>query len=267
MTATPIRHTVLDHGYIFEVEHWGSDERIIEAARMSTDKGFRSWDDYTECRQCGDWWNEYGRSRTCNCGDGRRRAAGDWGLLNHLWKKKHSSPFEMAGLVVEVQAPILVFRQWHRHRTQSVNELSGRYTPLPDVNYIPSIERIMEDFDKANRQAGVIAGASTITKESAISYQEQLQLHYEEDERLYQRSLKAGVPKEVARTHLPVGRYSRMRSSANLLNWTKFLTLRCAPDAQWEIRQYADALRNILALRFPKTMFLWKHSFPRKDSQ
>jgi thymidylate synthase (FAD) len=62
------------------------------------------------------------------------------------------------------------------------------------------------------------------------------------------------VAREVARVVVPVAQYSRMRASANLRNWLAFLTLRCAPDAQWEIRQYANAVADILGNVFPRTM-------------
>src|SRR5436190_1143352 len=121
---------VLDHGYLALVESWGSDERIVEAARMSTDKGFVGW--------------------------GTSDAPGDEKLLKFLYENKHATPFEMGGLIVEVQAPIFVFREWHRHRTQSYNELSARYTPLPDVNYVPTVDRLMVNAGTTNKQAGTI---------------------------------------------------------------------------------------------------------------
>lgn len=79
---------LLDHGYLNKVLHWGSDEDIVIAARMSTGKGFLGW--------------------------GTPEAPGDEKFLKFLWTKKHSSPFEMAGLTVEIKAPIIVFREWHR---------------------------------------------------------------------------------------------------------------------------------------------------------
>lgn len=83
---------VLNDGYVKLIESWGSDQSIIEAARMSTGKGFNGW--------------------------GTPETPGDEKLLRYLYTHKHSTPFEMAGLTVEVKAPIFVFREWHRHRTQ-----------------------------------------------------------------------------------------------------------------------------------------------------
>ena len=222
---------LLDHGSLELVEHWGSDERIITAARMSTGKGFLGW--------------------------GTPENPGDEKLLKYLWKNKHATPFEMAGMVVEVQAPIMVFREWHRHRTQSYNEMSARYTPLPDVNYIPSIERLMVNAGMKNKQAGTVVGADVLTEEKARAYQLRLETQYLLDQEMYEWALQVGVPKELARLHLPVGRYSRMRASANLRNWLAFLTLRAAEDAQYEIQVYANAVGELIAEHFPRTWELF----------
>lgn len=221
---------ILDHGYLRLVETYGSDERIIEAARMSTAKGFLGW--------------------------GTAEKPGDEKLLRYLYENRHSTPFEMAGAIFEVQAPIMVFREWHRHRTQSYNEMSARYIPLPDVNYVPSVERLMRN-SKTNKQAGTAKGARALTEDEAGGFQNDLRDIYEAAQELYESALEAGVPKELARLHLPVGRYSRMRAHANLRNWLLFLTLRMAPNAQWEIQEYARAVHAILVEAFPRTMALF----------
>jgi thymidylate synthase (FAD) len=229
------RVQILDHGYVEEIEHWGSDERIVEAARMSTGKGFLGW--------------------------GTAEKPGDEKLLKYLMENRHHTPFEMAGLVIEVQAPIMVFREWHRHRTQSYNEMSARYTPLPDVNYIPTVERLLIN-SKTNKQAGVVKGAAELTEKRAGWFQAAISAHYSVAEAIYQEALAAGVPKELARVHLPIGRYSRMRASANLRNWLAFLTLREAPAAQFEIRMYAHAVSAIIAELFPRTHALYVERKP-----
>ncbi len=224
---------VLDHGYVNLVESYGSDERIIEAARMSTQKGFEGW------------------------GPKEDGTPGDEKLLRYLWKNNHATPFEMGGAVLEIQAPIFVFREWHRHRTQSYNEMSARYAPLPDLNYVPTVERLMLGGGHLTKQAGSAAGADALTPERAATFREVIANHYDDLEHTYQLALKDGVPKELARLILPVGRYSRMRASANLRNWLGFLTLRLAPQAQWEIRQYAEAVHAALAPLFPRTIGLF----------
>ena len=222
---------VLDHGYATHIESWGSDEGIIEAARMSTDGGFVSWDPYE------------GHSR------------GDAGLLKYLYEHKHSTPFEMGGLTVEIQAPILVFRQWHRHRTQSYNEMSARYTPLPDMNYMPTVDRCIV-VQGSNKQA---RGATerTPTHAEVLQWLESLQRSYDISQEVYQTGLEIGIPKEVARCPVPVARYSRMRASANLRNWLAFLTLRMDTHAQEEIRVYAVAVGSFIQKSFPRTWELF----------
>ena len=258
---------LLDHGHATLVESWGSDERIIEAARMSTDKGFLGWGPVSTGKPCDAMFCDNGLiadrldSRNgsacpaCN-GTGKVQKPGDEKLLRYLWEHKHATPFEMAGLTVEIQAPIFVFRQWHRHRTQSYNEMSARYTPLPDLDYVPTVERIMAEAS-ANKQAGKAAGAAELTETAAELFRDGLQEQYASAQRLYLAALSSGIPKEVARIHLPVARYSRMRASANLRNWLAFLTLRMDSHAQYEIRVYADALGKMVAERFPRTWGLF----------
>jgi thymidylate synthase (FAD) len=219
---------LLDHGYVSFIESWGSDERIIEAARMSTGKGFQGW--------------------------GSNENVGDEKLLAYLYNNKHSTPFEMAGMVIEVKAPIFVFREWHRHRTQSYNEMSARYIPLPDENYIPSVERLMMQGG-ANKQAQ--SAGAMLTKQAAAEFQERLQRTYVIAEDTYKQAILAGVPKELARLPVPVARYSKMRASANLRNWLQFLTLRMNPAAQWEIRKYAEAVGELVSQSFPRTWALF----------
>ena len=224
---------VLDHGYVRFIEDWGRGEvgepeaGIVEAARQSTQGSFRGWEQ-------------------------------DERLLRYLFcnKPQHATPFEFAGLVVEVQAPIFVFREWHRHRTQSYNEMSARYAPLPDLTYVPTVERCLMSSAR-NKQAGRVQGADDLTERSASSFISNLREVYSRCEDEYQGALRNGVPKELARILLPVGRYSRMRAQANLRNWLAFMTLRADPGAQWEIQQFARAVGGIIEARFPRTWNLY----------
>lgn len=228
----PNKLDILDHGYVKFIEHWGSDERIIEAARMSTDGGFVSWDPY----------------------EGHPK--GDQGLLNYLYRNKHSTPFEMAGLVIEVQAPIFIFRQWHRHRTQSYNEMSGRYTPIPDFNYRPSVGRCIV-VDGKNKQSRTASGR-TPTHEEVLDWLENyLDVAYASAQRAYDKGLEIGIPKELARLPVNVARYSRMRASANLRNWLAFLTLRMDSHAQIEIQDFAKAVGSYIKQLYPRTWELF----------
>lgn len=219
---------VLDHGCVRLIEMWGSDERIVEAARMSTAKGFEGW--------------------------GTADAPGDEKLLRYLWEHKHATPFEMGGLIIEVQAPIFVFREWHRHRTQSYNELSARYTALPDLFYVPSPERLKAAKQSTANKQGSSDGFGD---EDAAKIAECLRTCYANARYNYETLLQAGVAREVARLVIPVAQYSRMRASANLRNWLAFLTLRMNHAAQWEIRQYANVVGTLIAVAFPRTWELF----------
>lgn len=222
---------VLDHGYVKFIEAWGSDERVIESARMSTDGSFQGWER-------------------------------DERLLRYLWKNHHHTPFEMAGITVEIQAPIFVIREWQRHRTQSYNEMSGRYVELPDLYYIPSIERLMAGGQsQTNRQAS----GEAISREQAIAFQTQIKADSRAARESYELMLSSGLARELARLVIPVNQYSRMRASANLRNWLAFLTLRLADDAQWEIRQYAEAVAMIVKERFPRTYDLFDRQLAERE--
>lgn len=223
--------SVLDEGYVSFIEAWGSDESIIEAARMSTGKGFNGW--------------------------GTDESPGDEKLLAYLYNNKHATPFEMGGVVIEVKAPIFVFREWHRHRTQSYNEMSARYIPLPDENYVPSLSRVMVGANTGTTNKQAQGSGEKLTVEGAAAWLEELAELYDKAQAVYQSGLELGVPKELARLPVPVARYSRMRASANLRNWLGFLTLRQAAAAQWEIREYANAVGSIIAERFPRTWELF----------
>lgn len=258
---------VLDHGYVRLVETWGSDERIIESARQSTQKGFQGWGGM-ECHSCkgaGGVKDPYGIYPTdwvpcCACDGKGKHPPGDEKLLRYLWENNHATPFEFAGAVFEVRAPIFVFREWHRHRTQSYNEASARYAPLPALDYLPTVERCMV-VDAKNRQAGALAGV-TLTEENAIEGLRRLEEKQRELEELYQWLLGVGFPKELARGCNTVFRNSTMRASANLRNWLGFLSLRQDEKAQWEIRQYANAVHNVLADVFPRTLALFDEGRP-----
>lgn len=221
---------VLNGGFVRLIEAWGhgdagvAEAGIIEAARQSTQGSFRGWES-------------------------------DAKLLKYLYENKHSTPFEFAGMVIEVNAPIMVFREWHRHRTQSYNEMSARYAPLPDRNYVPTKERVLLGLGSGNKQA---AGIVPLDESSVGPWLESLERFYIEAEKLYQWGLLGGIPKELARLVLPMGRFSQMRACANLRNWLAFLTLRMDPAAQWEIREYANAVGQIIEQRFPQTWRLFR---------
>lgn len=261
---------ILDHGYLRHIEHWGSDERIIESARMSTAKGFQGWGPLcVDCCSAEAIKNPIpnpGNALSCSkCGCGGLMYRGDEKLLRFLWENKHSTPFEMAGLTIEVKAPIMVFREWHRHRVPfGYNEMSARYVPLPNENYSPTVERIISGATGAggNKQAQSVDGKIP-TEQDCLAWLADLADVYEQAERVYKAGIAIGVPKELARLPVPVARYSCMRATANLRGWLAFLQLRTATVAQWEIQQYAWAVADLISEQFPRTYELWAESGAR----
>lgn len=241
---------VLDHGYVKYIEHYGSDEGIIEAARMSTGGGFKGWGPIPHFETCAISLP----NGVCTCGGGR---PGDEKLLRYLWENRHETPFEMAGVIFEVKLPIFVVREWHRHRTQSFNEMSGRYVQLPNECYIPSIERLVCSHRSKTNKQGSTDG---IEASLATNVHESIREAYIIARSKYEWMLSHDVAPEIARLVLPVNQYTIMRASANLRNWFGFLKLRLASNAQWEIRQYAEAILEKLIVEFPRSTRLFMES-------
>jgi thymidylate synthase (FAD) len=223
---------VLDHGYVRLVDHMGSDLSVVRSARVSYDADWRGGD------------NE----------------KSDEKLIRYLWNNHHTSPFESVEFQFEVKAPIFVFRQWHRHRTWSFNEVSARYTELPDNVYVPQIETIGVQ-SASNKQARDIG--FPLDDDTQGDRQQQLDLvktHHARAFAVYQSLLACDWPRELARTVLPVATYSRMFAKVDLLNLLKFLTLRLHPHAQYEIRVYAEAMLDLIRPLVPVSIAAWEQT-------
>lgn len=257
-----MKQQILDHGYIEKVESWGSDRRIIESARMSTDKGFLGWG--PSCSKCGISMivtfeggispADYERGEQKGC-DHDAKTPGDEKLLRRLHEFKHSTPFEFAGLTIEVQAPLMVFREWHRHRVPfGYSEQSARYIEMPELFYVPSAERLAAGGQsKTNKQSSGEALPDRVVTETRLRIDATSRRAFAE----YRAMIADGVAKELARLVLPVNTYSRMRATGNLRGWLGFLTLRMEAGAQWEIRMYANAVGEMIAQEFPRTWALF----------
>ena len=218
---------LLDHGFVRLVDSMGGDLSIVRAARVSYDAAWRAGE------------NEGSDAR----------------LINYLWKHAHTTPFESVTLTFEVKAPIFVLRQWHRHRTWAFNELSARYRELPTEFYTPD-SVIVGEQATANKQGRQISDADRT--EEIIYYKKACY----ESFRTYRNLLDAGWPRELARAVLPVATYSHMFATVNLLNLFRFLTLRCDPHAQHEIRVYADATATLAESVAPVAVQAWRVSCP-----
>lgn len=199
-------------GFVRLVDHMGSDLAIVRSARVSYNADWRELKDHT----------------------------GDYKLINYLWKNKHTSPFEAVSFTFEIKAPIFIFRQWHRHRTWSYNEISARYTILDEGFYAPDVEQITTQSasnkqmrtDAQHHAAKDIRTAIIDTCTSSIE--------------VYRKMTDAGAPRELARAVLPVACYSRMFATVDLHNLFHFLNLRMHSHSQYEIRVYAEAMLKLI---------------------
>lgn len=215
----------LDHGFVRLVDHMGSDLSVARAARVSYDAAWRAGED----------------------------EGSDQRLINYLWRHKHTTPFEAVTFTFEVKAPIFVFRQWHRHRTWSFNELSARYKELPEEFYVPRAEHIGHQ-SLNNKQGREIGGNPFSIDYTSIGM---IKLACQGAFSIYRDLIARGVPRELARSVLPVATYSHMFATVNLLNLFKFLTLRCDTHAQYEIRVYADAMLELIKPTVPVSVQAW----------
>lgn len=249
-----------EHSYLKVVDWMGSDELIVESARMSTGRGFVSWEPYERCKVC-DLVQQNGITpdiayESCRAGhDWQDFPRGDNGILESLYRDRHTTPSEMGELLIEVQAPLLVFREWQRHRTQSYNELSARYVQMPNLHYVPTSERLARGGQSKTSKQGA---GEMVDVQTAVEFQQDIEAEQAAIYATYEGAIAEGFAKELARLNTPVSRYSRMRAKANLLNWLKFLGLRKPTAAMWEIRQYADVLGEVIKEIWPRTYGLFE---------
>lgn len=211
---------VLNHGLVRLVEHMGSDLSIVRNARVSYDAEWRAGDD----------------------------AGKDAKLINYLVKNGHTSPLEAVKFTFEIKAPIFVLRQWMRHRTWSYNEVSARYTELPEEFYIPKVSQITTQ-SSSNKQM-----RTDEIHEAAELYQGVISEACSGAFRVYRDMLAAGVPRELARGVLPLNTYSHVFATVDLHNLAKFLKLRLHEHAQYEIRVYAQAMLDLIEPLVPVTV-------------
>jgi thymidylate synthase (FAD) len=158
-------------------------------------------------------------------------------LLFYLLRHRHTSPFEQVEFKFRVRAPVLVWWQWSRHRTWHYNAQSGRYTPFQENDFYVPLSWRKQSEDNKQGSEGTIdpADAERLTAE--------LVAHYDKGFALYEEALAAGVAKEQARIFLPgFSLYYTWVAKTDAHNLMHFLSLRMAPDAQAEIRAYAQAI-------------------------
>lgn len=198
---------VLDHGFVRLVDYMGGDERIVQAARVSY-------------------------------GEGTKTVREDSALIDYLLRNHHTSPFEQVILTFHVKMPIFVARQWIRHRTARLNEISGRYSVMRDEFYVPRRHEVRFQ-SKVNRQGGDAREVPTELQERVLELLAAGQSRsYDE----YETLLDDDVARELARINLPLSLYTEMYWQCDLNNLFHFLRLRLDWHAQYEIRAYGDAV-------------------------
>lgn len=251
---------VLDHGFVRYVDHMGSDESIVAAARMSTGRGFVSWDPYRRCKGCQQVSGIKDNPLLCEDHGGFEKfPRGDFGILEFMYKMGHTSPFEMCELIVDIQIPMDAWRQMIRHRMASVNEYSTRYTEAIDVcaKTDPAEWRTQ---GVTNRQGS--GGFLPVGKEALApiaghggAYLSQRETELQDFAReVYEERIEAGVAKEQARKDLPLSNYTLARWKLDLHNLLHiFLAKRMHAHAQLEIRLFANAIAEIAKTHWPRS--------------
>ena len=188
------------------VDHMGSDEAIVEAARVSYAKGTKAVSD-------------------------------NRGLIRYLMRHKHTTPFEMVEFKFHIRAPIFVARQWMRHRTASVNEVSARYSILEDDYFLPEHLRTQSSTNRQGSEEEMTDDQLLILKQKASC---DMAFH------VYEDLLKHGCSRELARTHLPVSTMTEFFWKIDLHNLFHFLKLRMDSHAQPEIQVLAKQVYELI---------------------
>ena len=213
---------VLDHGFVALVDYMGTDEDIERAARVSY-------------------------------GAGTRRVSQTRGLVRYLMRHAHTTPTEMVEFKFHCSMPMFVARQWIRHRTASVNELSARYSLLPLLFYTPEHDNFSYQ-SSVNNQGREAAPAPTALYASAVARWERLR---HEAAGAYGWLLGEDVARELARIDLPLSTYTQWYWKIDLHNLLHFLTLRVDAHAQWEIRAYGEVIAGMLQRVAPLAYEAW----------
>ena len=202
----PVR--VLDHGHVRLIDVMGDDERVEQVARLSY-------------------------------GQGTRKVSETRSLLRYLIRHRHTSPLEQAVITLDMKMPIFVARQLVRHRTQSINELSGRYSEMPEEFYVPAEVYAQSTTNKQGR--GNVLDAETVVDTQWTLREEPIDAF-----NAYKAMIASGVARETARIVLPLSTYTQWCTTMNLHNLLHMLELRLDPHAQWECRVYAEAIAKIV---------------------
>lgn len=224
-----MRKNVLDKGFVELIDYIGSDLTVVNSARVSFGKQKGTFDERDKI------------------------------LVKFLAENKHYSPFRHLIVQFHIKAPEFVMRQWYKHvvgietsssyptKDHAWNEISGRYVPVSDFYYPTNWRRQSED----NRQAS--EGAIENQEEASEIFKDAMDLLIQS----YEKLLSLGVAKEQARIILPLNLYTEVYWTSSFQAIMNFLDLRDDPHAQWEIREYALAIKDIMYYIYPETTKIW----------
>ena len=219
----------LDHGYVRVIDYMGDDSAVVQAARVSY-------------------------------GTGTKTTREDRGLIRYLLRHQHTTPFEMCEIKLHVKLPIFVARQWIRHRTANVNEYSARYSILDKEFYIPEPEHLAVQSTSNKQGRGENLSSSeaqevlrVLREESERGYSRYLWLLNESSDEQLQDADRRGLSRELARIGLTLNTYTQWYWKIDLHNLLHFLKLRVDSHAQYEIREYARIILEIVRRWVPIT--------------
>ncbi|ATQ15404.2 FAD-dependent thymidylate synthase (plasmid) [Borrelia miyamotoi] len=211
-------YRVLDKGFIKLIDYMGSDERIVQAARIS----YR--------------------------GESIKRE--DYELIDYLIRNEHTSPFEQVVFTFYVKAPIFIARQWMRHRTARINEVSGSYSLMREEFYVPLVEDIKIQNVDSNQSVNEKMESPQFTKDILIDLEKSQKYCY----KLYQDMIDFNVLKEISRIALPLSLYTEWYWQIDLKNLFHFIKLRLGlnetkevnENSSKEMRDYANILLDVI---------------------
>jgi thymidylate synthase (FAD) len=211
---------VLDKGFVRLVDYYGSDARIVQSARVSY-------------------------------GAGTKTVREDKMLIDYLWKNEHTSPFEQVVFTFHCKLPVFVARQWIRHRTARVNEVSGRYSVMKNEFYVPDMDVVCYQ-SKDNKQGRAV---DEVPRELRGKVLDTINAIHEFAYGKYEEMIEDGIAKELARISLPLSLYTEWYWQIDLKNLLHFSKLRMDHHAQYEIREYANVMAEAVKKVCP---FVWE---------
>ena len=206
---------VLDKGFVGLIDYMGSDDAVVQAARVSY-------------------------------GTGTKKVQEDRGLIRYLMRHEHTTPFEMCEVKFHIRLPIFVMRQLIRHRTAQVNEYSGRYSVMSDDFYIPELDNIKKQ-SKTNKQGR----DEDFSDEDKARTQIWMENVHNRADYVYHKFIEDDMARETARAVLPVSNYTEAYWKCNIKNFLHMAWLRMDAHAQWEIQEFARAMYGLVQPLFP----------------